>query len=457
MNEGPLVSESPREAGEPIPGAPPVGRTPSAKRPLFVLAPVLALLACTVALGFAAWWLEAHRTEMLAAAAGAASVIVAMTIFLLYRQAVARMHEAQERLRAQELLERSEARLRGIVDSAMDAIITVDESQHVVLFNAAAEKMFDCQRVAAIGAPLSRFIPKRFRDAHVEHVAQFGRTGTTSRRMAGMRVVTGLRRNGAEFPIDASISQLAEGGQKFFTVILRDVTERARADEALRESKEELQALASAAHQAREQEQSRIARGLHDELGQSLTALKMLVASLRENVVPRDGVEAQKLDKMDAVLDRTVAATRRIVAALRPLILDDLGLVPAIEWLAEDFTQRNGIPCSLAIDDPELEVTGRHATAIFRIVQEALTNVARHAKAHQVEVSIAKDDSEVAIRVRDDGVGFATDAPREPGSHGLLGMRERAYLLGGTIEVHSAPGRGTAIEVRLPLVEVTQS
>jgi signal transduction histidine kinase len=180
----------------------------------------------------------------------------------------------------------------------------------------------------------------------------------------------------------------------------------------------------------------------------------MLVASVRETVAQRDGAGTEKLDKMEAVLDRTVAATRRIAADLRPLMLDDLGLIPAIEWLAEDFTQRNGIPCALAFDDPELEVTGIHSTAIFRIVQEALTNVARHAKAGRVELRIAHEHSHVRIHVRDDGVGFAPDAPRAPNSRGLLGMRERAYLLGGTIGVESAPGRGTAIEVRLPLEPV---
>jgi signal transduction histidine kinase len=270
--------------------------------------------------------------------------------------------------------------------------------------------------------------------------------------MAGMRVVTGLRRNGEEFPIDASISQLAEEGQKFFTVILRDVTERVRAEQALRQSKEELQLLASAAHQTREHEQSRIARELHDELGQSLTALKMLAVQLRETAQAGAIPALEKLDRMEAVLDRTVAATRRIAADLRPLMLDDLGLVPAIEWLAEEFSQRHGVACVLTTNGPELELAGPQATAAFRIVQEALTNVARHAQARKVDIDLTHEDSSVTIRVRDDGRGFVVEAPsREPGSRGLLGMRERAYLLGGSIAIESAPGRGTAIEVRLPL------
>jgi PAS domain S-box-containing protein len=451
MAEGPLAPESPRGAAAGAPISPADESVLSPKRLLVVLGPVLGLLGFTILLALAAWWLEEHRREILAGAAGAASIIVALAIFLLYRQASARLEEHSERLRAQALLAQSEARLRGIVNSAMDAIITVDEGQHVVLFNAAAEAMFGCSREQTIGTPLVRFIPERFRSAHAEHVTRFGRTGTTSRRMAGARVVTGLRASGEEFPIDASISQLTEDGHKLYTVILRDVTSRARAEQSLRESKEELQLLASEAHQAREQEQSRIARELHDELGQSLTALKMLLASVREALAPRDGAVAEKLDKAEAVLDRTVAATRRIAADLRPLMLDDLGLIPAIEWLAEEFTQRNRIPCALAVDDPELAVSRVHATAIFRIVQEALTNVARHAKAGKVEVRIMQTASGLTIRIRDDGIGFATDAPRVSSSRGLLGMRERTYLLGGSLEVESAPGRGTAIEVRLPM------
>jgi PAS domain S-box-containing protein len=366
------------------------------------------------------------------------------------------LRDVTERVRAEAMLAQSEARLRGILDSAMDAIITVDASQHVVLFNAAAEAMFGCRREEAIGAPLASFIPERFRAGHVDHIERFGAEGITSRRMGGMRVVTGLRRNGEEFPIDASISQLTEGGHSFYTVILRDVTERVRAEDALKRSKHELQQLAAAAHQTREHEQSRIARELHDELGQSLTALKMLAVSLRGSVATDDAAALQRLDRMEEVLDRTVAATRRIAADLRPLMLEDLGLIAAIEWLTEEFSQRHGIECTLSVDDPDLALEGAHASAVFRIVQEALTNVARHAHARHVDVIITRDDSAVIVRVRDNGRGFATDAPRSPVSRGLLGMRERAYLLGGWIAIESAPGYGTAVEIRLPLAATEQ-
>jgi PAS domain S-box-containing protein len=363
------------------------------------------------------------------------------------------LRDISERVDSETMLARGEARLRGILDSAMDAIITVDETQHVVLFNAAAEAMFGCPRDEAIGAPLAWFIPQRFRDAHVDHVRHFGETGIVSRRMGAQRIVTGLRRNGEEFPIDAAISQLAEHDTKFYTVILRDITERVRAEDALQRSKEELKELGAAAHMAREHEKSRVARELHDELGQSLTALQMDVAWCKEKIPPGEQALVRKLDRMQAMLDATVAATRRIAADLRPLMLDDLGLLPAVEWLVEDFSQRSGVSCDLEVSDPDLDLTlpDEQATAVFRGIQESLTNVTKHARASRVEVAIGQRNDILTVRVSDNGMGFSADAARKPESYGLLGLRERAALLGGEATISSAPGAGTRVEIRLPV------
>ncbi|HYK16332.1 MAG TPA: PAS domain S-box protein, partial [Burkholderiales bacterium] len=243
------------------------------------------------------------------------------------------LRDVTESSRVEELLARNESRLRGILDSAMDAIITVDDSEHIVLFNAAAEAVFGCPRSEALGAPLAWFIPERFRAAHSAHIRRFGEAGVESRRMSSQRVVAGLRRNGEEFPIEASISRHSEHGRAYFTVILRDITDRVLADSALRRSKEELRELAAAASSVREQEKSRVARELHDELAQSLTALKMDVTWLKERVPAEQQPLVAKLESMQEMLDGTVKATRRISSDLRPLMLDDLGLLPAAEWL----------------------------------------------------------------------------------------------------------------------------
>ncbi|MDB5888931.1 MAG: hypothetical protein JWM03_1803, partial [Rhodocyclales bacterium] len=312
------------------------------------------------------------------------------------------LRDVTERVRADDSLARSEARLRGILDSAMDAIITVDEAQHIVLFNTAAEAAFGYTQEEALGAPLSMLLPYRFRAAHDQHVHRFGEAGVTTRRMGTFRVLTGLRHNGEEFPIEASISQIDENGHKFFTVILRDVTERVRADEALRHSKEELRELAALAQSVREQEKSRIARELHDELGQSLTALKMDVIALRSEVPAERTAMTERIARIEATLNQTVAATRRISADLRPLMLDDLGLAAAVEWVVQEFTDRSEAACKVTIEGV-LDLEDPHATAVFRVLQESLTNIAKHAGASAVDVCIARSPEKVYLRVQDNG------------------------------------------------------
>ena len=347
------------------------------------------------------------------------------------------------RLQAEERHARLAARLSGLLDSAMDAIITVDESQRIVLYNRAAEKIFGWTTEEALGQPLTKLMPTRFRAGHGAFVQRFGSTGVTSRRMGDTTVVYGCRADGEEFPMEASISQLKTADGKLYTVILRDVTERVRAQE-------ERTAFAAAAHAIREEEKTRVARELHDELAQSLTALKMDTIWVRDNAADSPQAVGPKLAEMLAMLDRAVASTRRIAADLRPLMLDDLGLMPAIEWLVSNFNQRSGVATTLNADE-ELELHEPYATAVFRIVQESLANVAKHAAATEVSVSIEKSDDAVELVVQDNGKGFVTSAPRKPQSLGLMGLRERAQLLRGGFHIDSAPGEGTRVSVRIPM------
>jgi len=371
-----------------------------------------------------------------------AAALAAATCGLAWLLAV--RDAARERL-GKQALEGADARLAGLLDSAMDAIITVDSDQKVILYNKAAEKIFGWPTHEMLGQPLTRLIPQRHQAAHGDQVRRFGQTGTTTRRMGDGTVLYGLRASGEEFPLEASISQLDTPQGKLYTVILRDVTERVRAGE-------ELSAFASAAHAIRESEKTRIARELHDELAQSLTAIKMDATWIRE-AMPRDADAVRaRLDDMLGLLDTTVAATRRIASDLRPLLLDDLGLVPAIEWLTHNFSQRHGVPCRLSLDE-DVELGEPYATAVFRIVQESLVNVAKHAGASRVDVRIERTGEAVMLEVADDGAGFSPDAPRKTGSLGLMGLRERARLLRGTVEIDTAPGRGTRIRVAIPVPE----
>jgi PAS domain S-box-containing protein len=344
------------------------------------------------------------------------------------------------------LRDNAQARLAGLLDAAMDAIITVDAAQRIVMYNRAAERIFGWPVAEVMGQSLEKLIPNRYRATHGEHVARFGDTGVTNRRMSGSAIVFGLRASGEEFPVDASISQLDTPDGKLYTVILRDVTERERA-------RADLAAFAAEASNTREQEKSRIARELHDELAQSLTALKMDVIWVRDRLAADPESATAKLGQMLAMIDGAVAATRRISADLRPLVLDDLGLGAAIEWVAHNFTQRTGIPCDVDMDD-ELDLPEPYATAVFRIVQESLQNAAKHAQASRVQVKVEHNGHDLVLRVQDDGRGFDMTSPRKPQSLGLVGLRERALLLRGSVKVSSAPGQGTVVEAHIPLREV---
>jgi two-component system sensor kinase len=385
----------------------------------------------------------------------AAALLLATSAFLLVRarrESVSARGEASTRNNQSAV---NEARMMAIIRSSMEAIITIDDQHRVVIFNPMAEQVFGCSAMDAIGAPLARFIPERFRAAHAQHVAQFGVTGVSDRQMGKQRVLAGLRANGEEFPLEASISQIRDGDIRLYTVMLRDITERVKAERAQRQAREELRELSANLQNIREDEKTRIARELHDDLGQQLTALKMDISSVEQALEgsASEPVRGQ-LQGMRRLIDVTVASVRRIAADLRPVMLDDLGLIPAIEWLATDFTNRYGIDVERDIETGDARFSPAGATALFRIVQEALTNVARHADATLVTLSLQAGDQTFVLRIADNGRGVHRTAEPAAKSFGLLGVRERAHMLGGAVDIQTAHGQGFVLTVTIPAENV---
>lgn len=373
----------------------------------------------------------------------AAVTFVGGALFFLFRQQQASAGLERD-------LQETGQRLRGIILSAMDAIITVDANQQIVLFNAAAERIFRCPAAVAIGGPLDRFIPERFRAAHRRHIEHFGATGATTRMMGVQIALYGVRADGEEFPIDASISQVTVDEHKFYTVILRDITERKAAEAALVGSYRELRELSSAMHEVREAERTRIARELHDELAQWLTALRMDVSWLTSRLPREQRPLLERAEKMKEVVDTTVAAVRRIAADLRPVMLDDLGLIAALESLLHDLSQRTGIIVSLDAEEAELNFGEPLASALYRMAQEALTNIARHAQATEAAVAIGINGDRLVLTVRDNGRGIDLEAMTSGKSYGILGIRERARTLGGDARIVRPASGGTLVEVAIP-------
>lgn len=234
-----------------------------------------------------------------------------------------------------------------------------------------------------------------------------------------------------------------------------DVTERRRANEALRESREELQRLSANIEHIREEEKTRIARELHDDLGQLLTALKIDTGRFEQTIEGKlDEMSRGALRGIYGVIDQLVASVRRIAADLRPVMLDDLGPIPAIDWFIQEFSARHGIAVHAQLDAGEVGFNRDSGTEVFRIVQEALTNIARHSGASEVTIEIAREAPFCMVKISDNGRGALSDARRNRKSFGLIGMRERAARLGGELAVRTAPGQGFALTVTLPLAVV---
>jgi PAS domain S-box-containing protein len=343
-------------------------------------------------------------------------------------------------------------RSRGIIQHASDAIISTDANQHILQANPSAAAMFATTVQAMEGAPLQRFIPRDQRqgvDAATVHY--FGATGirlSMKGRRATDYAVTGLKASGQHFPLEGSISSLAENGRRIFTVILRDITERKQVQEQLEQSYSQLRELSAALQTIREEERKHIARELHDDLGQLLATLRVDLALLQQQ--PGNDEETRKLQAgMDELLMSAITSLRRIASNLRPRALDEGGLYFALESLRQEFVARYGIACTLEANEEDLILDDAYSTAIFRIAQEALTNITRHAEASKVVLSLYRSDSMLQITIHDDGHGIAEQDMDKASSFGLIGMRERVWALHGDIAIVN--DGGTRIVIRLPL------
>jgi len=240
-------------------------------------------------------------------------------------------------------------------------------------------------------------------------------------------------------------------GEKVRLVLVNDITEKFITEQRLKDSHEELRSLASRLQDIREEERAVIAREIHDELGQQITGLKMDISWISKRIQVQDDAVQQKIKSVLGLLDETIKTIRKIASELRPSILDDLGLVDALQWYSLEFEKRYGIAVSFRTSVEEVK-TGKHASiGLFRIYQESLTNVARHAAATFVDSVIAIKDNTLILTITDNGKGFDTAITGNKKTLGLLGMKERTLMMGGKYEISSMPGKGTTVHVSVPL------
>ena len=236
-----------------------------------------------------------------------------------------------------------------------------------------------------------------------------------------------------------------------FQSVGRNTTERKLAEEALKTSHEKLLNMTGHLQKAREEERTKVAREIHDELGQALTALKMDLSLLRKKIPENDNSITEKIDSMYKLIDSTVQTVKKISTELRPGLLDDLGLSAAIEWQAEEFERRTGIRVNMDITQNDIKLDENLATSIFRIFQEALTNITRHARATKVTVHFKQKNKNLELLVQDNGIGITEEQINHGQSFGIIGIQERTEFMGGQVNINGTPEKGTKIMLTVPI------
>jgi PAS domain S-box-containing protein len=343
-----------------------------------------------------------------------------------------------------ELLNR---RMRAVFELAPVAI-WISDADRIVFANRACAALFGAsERDALIGRSIYELLAPESRDP-VRQTVTKALGGEVAAPTIHERIA---RLDGNLRDVVIAIACLPDHGRTVMQMVITDISERARENRELERSRRKLRSLSASMVQAREDERKRIARELHDELGQRLTALKMELSGLGGDAA--GSAPASRIDAMLEMVDDTVATVRRIATELRPLMLDDLGLNAAIEWLADGWARRMGVKMTLHLGAADPAIDDAAGIALYRMVQEALTNIARHARATEVCIEVQESGGELLVTVMDNGIGFDPGSMFREGSHGLLGIRERALMLGGELEIGNSPRGGGRVTVRLPLRE----
>ncbi len=397
--------------------------------------------------------------------------------------------DVTDRIQAERTLRESEERFRLLIEGVQEyAIFQLDPEGNIVSWNAGAQRLKGYDSAEIIGYHFSIFYPEEdlMNDKPRDILARAARDGQAQDE--GWRV----RKDGSRFWANVVVTSLhdSHGILLGFAKLTRDTTEnreraealnkakellelrveqrtavltrvnhemrteiaeRQRAEEELRKSRDQLRALAARLQSVREEERTYIAREIHDELGQACTAIKMDLALIGRKLTKRQTALRAKVDSSIQLVDGTIVTLRRLASELRPRTLDDLGLPAALEAQAQEFESRTGIHCSVTLPEDPLTLDTDRSTAIFRIFQESLTNVARHAHATRVEARLRRENDRIIFQVFDNGTGFDPEVAKARKSLGLIGMQERALLLNGDFKTEGMPGSGTTMTLTIPL------
>jgi PAS domain S-box-containing protein len=364
----------------------------------------------------------------------------------LYLANLALQGENTERIETARALRQSEERFRSLIESAPTAIM-ISRKITLLYANQAYLRMFGYSVPAEIKdtSVLNYVSPEDIRTIKARIRAR-----EQGRKVPDTYEIKCRRKDGSIFPVHVEVARIQFADGPVSVAFLTDITELKIKEKELRESREQLRSLAARLESLREEERTILSREIHDEFGQSLTGLKMDLAWLARRL-PRDqDALVQKADSMLKLVDESVKLIRKISTRLRPGILDDFGLLAAMEWQAREFDHRTGIRCSMSSNTKDIHLDKNASSSIFRVFQEALTNIARHSEATKVDVRLRQGRNKLVMEIQDNGRGLRDDEVQPHKSLGILGMRERVQLMEGTFTIQGAPGKGTKIRVSVP-------
>jgi PAS domain S-box-containing protein len=347
--------------------------------------------------------------------------------------------------RTERQLQDSLSNWHSLVQNAPEVIVTLDKNGIITFVNRPA---WGNSVKGLIGTPIAKYVPESDHNAFEECVARaFNQNEQTRLEVAGIQ---GNPESWFSFSFGPLEINPGNGRKKtkYTTIMIRDISEQKRAERLLRSSGDQLREFAARLEAVREEERTRVAREIHDELGQALTVLKLDLSWLESKIAK--GVARNKMRSVLKHVDETIESVRRISAELRPPMLDDLGLIPAIEWQLAQFQKRTRIRCKFHCRGQMPQFPPETAAAIFRVAQEALTNVMRHANASLVNMRLIANDRGVRLSIADDGKGITETQLDNSRSLGIVGMKERILRVGGELQIHSGLGKGTRLEINLP-------
>lgn len=358
--------------------------------------------------------------------------------------------DVTERRHVEEALKTSEARYRSLFEGIFEGMFRSSMTGRIMEANTALARILGYDSAEDVVTTVADSAHQLW--ASPEQRELFLRQGEQRGIVRGYECQ--LVRKGGEkiwVSLNAEFVHGPDGGVVYLQGFVQEITERKRAEEDLEAAHQNMRKLAAHLLKSREEERRVVAQEIHDELGQHLAALKMDLYWLAKHLPGSSAVLGQRVNGMIALGEEAITMVQRIAADLRPRMLDDLGLAPALQQLGMDFSRRTGIACTVSASFPSRLVGGNAATALYRFTQEALANVRRHSHAHHAAVCLDLEDAELVVKIEDDGMGITPEQAEAPGSYGLIGLRERVTGLGGRLSIQGQPGKGTILTARIPV------